>query len=161
MRPLLRWLVFNVGFGLLPFGFSILLGLLHGEAPRFVQNAPELLFFTLMLCAIQMGESFAAPGGGNGRRGTLRDAAFCGFLLVGVITAALYGVYVQAARGMAPAGGGNACAAASPEPGRACAGWVTFQSNVFSLSVVLAVAIGIAGTAAQWIRTRRSRWKPS
>jgi hypothetical protein len=29
MRPMLRWFVFTVGFGLLPFGFSILLAALE------------------------------------------------------------------------------------------------------------------------------------
>lgn len=159
MGPLLRWFVFNVAFGLLPLAFSVLLRLLHGESPDLVQNAPELLFFTLMLCAIQMGESAGStaggPPGGTMVRAT-RDAAFCGFLLVGILTAVVYGVYVQALRGLGSAVVSPCGAAAGP----ACTQWVTFQSNVFNLSLGLALIVGVAGTFAELLRMRRNLWNP-
>jgi hypothetical protein len=145
MGPLLRWFVFNVAFGLLPFVFSVLLRLLHGEPPELVQNAPELLFLSLMLSAVQMGEAFGdgvAPARASRSPGGLWSAVFCAFLLVAITSAVVYGLYVQARRESVGA-----------DPTR----WVTFQSNVFSLSVVLAVVVVAGGTGAELARTWRER----
>lgn len=150
MGSLLRWFVFSVGFGLLPFAFSVLLRLLHGEPPELVQNAPELLFFALMLAAIQMGECVAENGRAGGSRAR-RDVVFSFFLLIGICAAVMYGVYVQALRGAeCPANG-----AGTHPP---CVGWVTFQSNVFSLSAWTAAFAAVVGTIVEATRTRRKRW---
>lgn len=156
MGPLLRWFVFNVAFGLLPFAFSVLIRVLHGEPPGLVQSAPELLFLSLMLSAVQMGETVGTTVPGS----RSRDAAFCFFLLIGISSAVLYGVYVQGARGTVLNGTPGSCAPGAAQVDPACAKWMTFQSNVFSLSVWLAVATVSFGTVAELIRTRRSVWKP-
>ncbi len=151
MGSLLRWFVFSVAFGLLPFAFSVLLRLLHGEPPSLVQNAPELLFLALMLSAIQMGEGMVSGTRARGGAGAARDAAFCLFLLIAVLSAVVYGVHAQALRT-------SPCTFASAPADPSCTGWVTFQSNVYTLSVwTAALAAGI-GTIAEWTRTRRSRW---
>lgn len=143
MGPLLRWFVFSVGFGLLPFGFSVLLRLLHGEPAALVRNAPELLFVSLMLSAIQMGELLEGPPayrGEGGLVGALRATGFCVFLIVAVFAAMVYGVYVQALR---------------TSEGYAAERWVAFESNVFRLAVMLAALAASLGTVAAFTRSRR------
>lgn len=151
MGSLLRWFVFSVAFGLLPFAFSVLLRLLHGEPPSLVEHAPELLFLALMLSAIQMGEGMTARSRGRAGGSVAGDALFCLFLLIAMLSAVVYGVHAQALRT-------SPCTGASVPADPSCRGWVTFQSNVYILSVwTAALAAGI-GTFVEWTRARRSRW---
>lgn len=139
MGPLLRWFVFSVGFGLLPFAFSVLLRLLHGEPPALVRNAPELLFLALMLSAIQMGESAGAGRSGRRLAQRMRSLSFCFFLLLAIFAAVAYGVYVQGTRE-------TECP--STLTPRACRDPSTFESNVFSLSMWIAAMAAAVGTIA-------------
>lgn len=56
MGPMLRWFVFTIGMGLLPFGFSVLLQVLRGVPPNQWQSSPELLFFSVMGLAVAAGQ---------------------------------------------------------------------------------------------------------
>ena len=58
MGPMLRWFLFTIAMGLLPFGFSGLLRSLRGVPPEKWQNSPELLFFSVMVSASQLGGIF-------------------------------------------------------------------------------------------------------
>lgn len=166
---MLRWFVFTITFGLLPFGFSVLLQALHGPDAGPWQNSPELLFFSVMVCSAQMAEIFAALSGGTGlrrRRRTLLSWMFCLFLVGGVCSSMLYGVYVdheRTARWLSAAG----CPAPggvpvlrdfpSPQVRDACHEWLDFQTNLFRFSIWLAAGAAILGTATEWMRTRRRR----
>jgi hypothetical protein len=154
---MLRWFVFTITFGLLPFGFSVLLQALH------------LLFFSVMVCSAQMAEIFATLSGGKWlrrRKRTLLSWMFCLFLVGGVCSSMLYGVYVdheRSARWLSP----GRCPAPdqpaamrdvrSPPIRDACHEWLDFQTNLFRFSVWIAVGAAILGTVTEWIRTRRRR----
>jgi hypothetical protein len=169
MGPMLHWFVFTIGMGLLPFGFSVLLQALRGVPPAAWQNSPELLFFSVMVSASQLDGIFASlsshKGGEEGWR-TLLSTMFGSFLLSAILTAALYGVYVDHARTDPARVIGSACAAvmgqssALPDPGAIrehCRGWLAFQRNLFTFSVWMAVVVGAMGTITEWIRTRRQQ----
>lgn len=86
---MLRWFVFTLAMGLLPFGFSALLQTLRGVPPAEWQNSPELLFFSVMVCASQLGGIFETLSQGQviGRlRKTLLNFGF-GFYLIAAILA--------------------------------------------------------------------------
>lgn len=167
MGPMLRWFVFTIGMGLLPFGFSVLLQALRGVPPHQWQNSPELLFFSVMVSASQLDGIFAslgAPKGNDGVPRTLLSAMFGLFLLSAIVAAALYGVYADLARNDPARVIGAACAAllaqapvaGEPAALRAhCAEWLSFQSNLFTLSAWIAGMVGVLGTMTEWTRTRR------
>lgn len=102
MGPMLRWYVFTIALGLLPFGFSATLQTLRGVPPSQWQNSPELLFFSVMLCAAQLGGIFdtlsQGPPPGRLHR-SLLGFAFGLFLLAAILSAGLYGVYIDHERG--------------------------------------------------------------
>ena len=166
MGPMLRWFVFTIGMGLLPFGFSVLLQALRGVPPDQWQNSPELLFFSVMVSASQLDGIFAslsAPKRDDGVSRTLLSAMFGVFLLSGIVAAALYGVYADLARNDPARVIGAACAtlAQAPVVGQPaamrahCAEWLAFQGNLFTFSVWMALIVGVIGTLTEWIRTRR------
>lgn len=167
MGPMLRWFVFTIAMGLLPFGFSILLQVLRGVPPSEWQNSPELLFFSVMVSASQLDgifASFSSATSGEGRGRGLLNAMFGWFLIASIVAAALYGVYVDHARNDPARVVGSACAAVVgqvPGPGhpvgieRHCGEWLAFRANLFTLSTWLAGVVGVFGTITEWIRTRR------
>lgn len=155
MGPMLRWFVFSIGFALLPFSFRLVMLRLRGVPGTGPQNAPELLFFSVMICAGQIADIFTALTGRAGfkrRRRRLLGLLLGLFLLGSVMCAALYGVYVDHQRYRpAPLLQEN-------EVHRELdirAEWIAFERNLFGASVYLAVAFGVAGTFAVWLRTRR------
>lgn len=162
MGSMLRWYVFTVAMGLLPFGFSALLQTLRGVPPGEWQNSPELLFFSVMLCAVQLGGIFDTlsqrPPVGRLRK-SLLSFAFAFFLLAAVLSAGLYGVYIDHERGARMCQGAvTSFIAPAPAGGGHCAEWLDFQTNLYHLSIVIAVTAGVFGTVTEWIRTRRQTW---
>lgn len=169
MGPMLRWFVFTITFGLLPFGFSVLLQALHGSGAGPWQNSPELLFFSVMVCSAQMAEIFTSLTTSSGllkRRRSLLSWMFCVFLIGGVCSAMLYGVYVdheRSARWLIQAG----CPPTREELMMVevnargdlaiCKEWLEFQTNLFRFSIWMAVLAAVFGTATEWARTRRRR----
>lgn len=123
-----RWFTFAVAFALLPFGTSILFRSLAGVLTMdAVQQSPELLFFSLMICASALGDlnEFTAVVGKDGVMRLLSSALLIGAAFAGI----LYGGFVYAAL-----------------PGQASA---TFQRNLFHLSLILAPAALFIGTVVQ------------
>lgn len=167
---MLRWFVFTIGMGLLPFGFSVLQQALRGIPPAQWQNSPELFFFSIVVCASQLDGIFTSLGSprtkeedGDGGRALLVPM-FGLFLFVAIFAAALYGVYVDQARNDPARVIGAACAAGRGRPLPAqlpagvrehCTEWLAFQGNLFTVSTWLAAVIAVIGTAAEWLRTRR------
>ncbi|HST57669.1 MAG TPA: hypothetical protein VLK84_03205 [Longimicrobium sp.] len=159
MGPMLRWFVFTVAMGLLPFSFSALLQTLRGIAPERWQNSPELLFFSVILCAAQLGGIFDTLSHGPplGRwRKTMLSCAFGIFLLAAIVSAGLYGVYVDHERGvrMCQAASTSFTSAAPLNAGH-CNEWLDFQTNLYRFCIVIAVIVGSFGMVTEWIRTRR------
>jgi hypothetical protein len=156
---MLRWFVFTLAMGLLPFGFSALLQSLRGVPAHEWQRSPELLFFVVMVCAVQLGSIFETlsrrPGFGKRHRAGL-EIAFGAFLIGAVVAAGLYGVYIDQERnallcqavglGRQPAG----LHAITP-----CAEWLSFQSNLYRFSIKSAGFVGCVGTVVELICTRR------
>lgn len=171
MGPMLRWFVFTVGMGLLPFGFSILQQGLRGIPPAQWQNSPELFFFSIVVCAAQLDGIFTTLASPRAAWGDLRvertllSTMFGLFLLVAIVAAALYGVYVDQARNDPARVAGAACMAVAGRPRlmvpmpdylrEHCTEWLSFQANLFTFSTWVAGAVGVLGTVTEWIRTRR------
>lgn len=169
MGPMLRWFVFTVGMGLLPFGFSVLQQALRGIPPPRWQNSPELFFFSIVVCASQLDGIFASLAFIKGRDGDQdRERAalvpmFGLFLFGAILAAALYGVYVDHARNDPARVIGAACGVAGgrilpPEHAGVrehCAEWLAFQGNLFTFSMWMAGVLGALGTITEWVRTRR------
>lgn len=164
MGPMLRWVVFTLLFGLLPFALSVLLQLLQGNGVAWWRSTPELLFFSVMVCAVEMGELFGSLSSAEHRpaRPDLLAGAFCLLLLVSVLSSGLYGVHVHQQRdpewiAMASACGPllqNRGVADAADPST-CAAWVVFQGNLFTLSTGVAALVAGVGTVMEWIRMRR------
>ena len=164
---MLRWFVFTITMGLLPFGFSVLLQALRGVPPAEWQNSPELLFFSLLVSASQLDGVFASLSSGRVGKGkwqTMLNTLFGCFLVSAIVSAALYGVYLDHARNDPARVAGTTCEAimeqvrrtrAPVEIGGRCAEWLDFQSNLFTLSIWMSVLVGVAGTFTEWTRTRR------
>lgn len=171
MGPMLRWFVFTVTLGLLPFGFSVLLQWLRGIPPEQWQNSPELLFFSVMVSASQLGEIFAALSARVGRPAAWRtflSMMFGLFLISAILSAALYGVYVDHERHKpahpfavecADRAGGTRSPdrAGTADVDAACAEWFDFQGNLFRFSIWMSAIVGAVGTFTEWVRTRRHR----
>lgn len=167
MGPMLRWFVFTIAMGLLPFGFSVLLQALRGLPPGQWQNSPELLFFSVMVSASQLDgifSSLASPRGGEVASRTVPSAMFGSFLVSAILAAALYGVYADQARSDPARVIGTACATilsqppAAPDPAAMrtqCTGWLNYQANLFTFSLWMAGVLGMMGTFTEWTRTRR------
>jgi hypothetical protein len=156
---MLRWFVFTLAMGLLPFGFSALLQTLRGVPPGQWQNSPELLFFSVMVCASQLGGIFEtlARGHVHGRvRGTLLRFGFGFYLIAAILASGLYGVYIDGERSALRCHGTNASfTSAGPAHASECRDWLDFQTNLYRLSIVIAGAAGGFGMVTEWVRTRR------
>lgn len=164
---MLRWFVFTIAMGLLPFGFSVLLQALRGVPPAEWQNSPELLFFSLLVSASQLDGVVASLSAGKVDEGTwqtLLGTLFGCFLISAIVSAALYGVYLDHARNDPARVAGMTCEAIMGQVPRTrapaeirgrCAEWLDFQSNLFTLSIWMSVPVGVVGTFTEWTRTRR------
>lgn len=172
MRPMLRWFVFTVGFGLLPFAFPVLMSALETGSVWPVHRSPELLFFAVMVAGVQLGALLTeAPGAFGEVRADWLMWVNGFFLLMSIMAAGLYGVYVDRERNLDPVcrqGPHNSAETFSPVPPMAeignldrCPEQVRFLENVFLFSVWLAAVFLALGTLAEWHRTRNSPWIPS
>lgn len=164
MGPMLKWFVFTVGAGLLPFAFSAFMRTVYGRTGDGAYNSPELLFFALMVSAVALGEIH----GNSGSRWRRQRFGVCfAILLFGVVTsAALYGVYVsheQHSPGarvgvdcrIFSAGASGAKLAVGEELRLACGEWLDVQSALFLISIWVAVGAGVFTTCIEWHRARR------
>lgn len=127
---LVRWFTYNVTFALLPLACSLLLRALAGKLNiEDVAKSPEVLFFSLIVCATALGDlsEVAKP---IGRDITLK--IFRSVLLFGaVFSAILYGsLLYDTAIG----------------PGSAA-----FRSRLLTVSVLMAVAFFILSTVVEAI----------
>lgn len=158
---MLRWFVFTIAMGLLPFGFSALLQTLRGVAPGEWQNSPELLFFSVMVCASQLGGIFEtlARRQVRGRvRRTLLSFGFGFYLVAAIRVSGLYGVYIDRERSAPRCHGANASfTSRGPAHASECRGWLDFQTNLYRFSIVIAGVAGGFGMVTEWVRTRRQR----
>lgn len=160
MGPMLRWFVFTIAMGLLPFGFSVLLQALRGVPPHEWQNSPELLFFSVMVCAAQLGgifDTISARGRFGRPRHALLSFAFGFFLLAAILSAGLYGVYVDQERSARACGVNTSFTAEAAPYANHCSEWLDFQTNLYKFSIVVAWVVGSFGTVTEWVRTRRQR----
>lgn len=155
MGPMLRWFVFTIAFGLLPFGVSILLQSLS-EGAGMVPHSPALLFFAVMICAAQLGAIFGtfldAQRQGSDNREIL-SPLFGVFLLGAVFSAAMYGVYMHHELNDPGLRWNTSCS----RPGvkvDGCSQWLVFRVNLFTLSVWVAAFAGVVGTWSEWTRSR-------
>lgn len=177
---MLRWFAFTLAVGLLPFGFSMLAQYVREPNGTSWGNSPELLFFTVMVCASGVGEllgSGSLPAGRRlpGWRENLLSGAPVVLLLTAVASASLYGMYVYHdlsspgaklgidCRIFADPGDFPGTAGLSADAIRGVAGllnadckeWVDIQTNLFRLSIGIALVFGTVATAVEWTRTRR------
>jgi hypothetical protein len=123
-----RWFTFAVAFALLPFVTSILFRRLAGVLTiDAVQQSPELLFFSLMICAAALGDlnEFTAIVGKDPVMRVLGSAMLIGAAFAGI----LYGGFVYAAL-----------------PGQTSG---LFQRNLFQLSLILAPTSLFVATVVQ------------
>jgi hypothetical protein len=153
MGPMLRWFVFTIAFGLLPFGVAVLLQLLSGRAAM-VPHSPALLFFAVMICAAQVGAIFSSflDAQGSDKREIL-SPLFGVFLLGAVFSAAMYGVYMHHDLNDPGLQWNTSCS----RPGvkvDGCSQWLMFRVNLFTLSVWVAAFAGVLGTWSEWTRSR-------
>lgn len=158
MGPMLRWFVFTIAMGLLPFGFSALLQTLRGVPPGEWQNSPEPLLFTVMICAAQLGGIFDTLARrsalGTGRRTTL--SMFFGVFLIGaVLSAGLYGVYIDQERSVLLCHTLSGTPIGDSAEKLQCAQWLDFQASLYRFSIKAAGFVACLGTVAEWLRTRR------
>lgn len=159
MGPMLRWFVFTIGFGLLPFGFAVLLDRLHDPSAIELNNSPELLFFCVMTSAVEMGAIFTTLAGKPELpvwRSSFLGVMFPILLLMAIMAAALYGIYIdqeRAERFLLKTDCTRVCA----NGGHAGLDALDFQTNLFKLSLWLSGLLAVAATLTEWVRTRRSQ----
>ena len=156
MGPMLRWFLFTIAFGLLPFALSMLLNAFGGGRVGAALTSPALLFFAVMVCAAQVSgllvtlsaEKPIAPS-----RRDLLSACFGVFLLGGVFSAMLYGVYVNHELND-PGVRWNATCSRVGVKLDGCAEWLNFRMNLFTFSIWVAAFAALVGTWAEWMRSR-------
>ncbi len=132
-----RWFTFAVAFALLPFATSLLFRRLAGVLTTdAVQQSPELLFFSLMICASALGDlhELTSVVGKDSVMRVLSSALLLGAAFAGI----LYGGFVYAGL-----------------PNQASG---TFQRNLFQLSLMLAPTSLFVGTVVQ-IMIARTEFK--
>lgn len=171
MNRMLKWFLFNGFFGLLPFGFSVLFRSLR-EPHGGLQASPELLFFSIVVSAAGLAELVGnMPEQGWSR--LLLGLGGAGLLAGAVVSASLYGVYVDHTFNTPGRELGIDCSLFDPEAdldgridavtadglrasvatlARHCTEWMNFQRNVFRLSIWLALGLGFIGTICEWVR---------
>jgi hypothetical protein len=130
------------------------------------RSAPELLFFTVMVCAVEMGEILGTaakePEQMRRARGAL-PTMFCILLIGGLISAVCYGVYVAGEFGdvgrmsSACAGAATASSSGGQALSASCKEWIVFQGNLLRFSGWMALFFGAAATITETFRTWRRR----
>jgi hypothetical protein len=140
MGPMLRWFLFTIGFGLLPFALAVVLRELGGGRVGAALTSPALLFFAVMVCAAQVSGLLVTLSAGEPiprNRRDLLSAFFAVFLLGGVFSAMLYGVYVNHELNDPALRWNTACSRAGGKLD-GCADWLTFRMNLFTFSMWVA-----------------------
>lgn len=156
MGPMLRWFLFTIAFGLLPFSLSMLLNEFGRGRVGTALTSPALLFFAVMVCAAQVSGLLVTLSGEEQITPSRRDllsACFGVFLLGGVFSAMLYGVYVNHELND-PGVRWNATCSRGGVKLDACAEWLTFRMNLFTFSVWVAAFAALVGTWTEWMRSR-------
>lgn len=161
MGPRAKWLLLTVIFGLLPYGAACFVSYLQDPAASPFRNSPELLFFSLLVCAAALGELLDEDrprylrGGGGG----MRSAALVVFFVGVAVSALLYGIYLYHDMSSPGLEAGLDCATVATWPtdavvtwgaewGARCGKWVERQTIIFRVSVGMAVGFGFAATVA-------------
>jgi hypothetical protein len=133
---LIRWFTFTIVFALVPLGTSVLLRHLEGEPMgETLRTSPELLFFSLMVCATALGDLTEAMV--KGAADLLLRGLFSALLVGAVASAILYGSFIYSSV--------------------STTGAATFRSNLAQISALLAVVFGLLGTAVQVLLGRIER----
>ena len=152
---MLRWFVFTIAFGLLPFGVSTLLQTVEAGRIAVALASPALLFFSVMVCAAQLSALLGTLSAEEPLPPARRDVLagfFALFLLGAVICAILYGVVVSHELNDPGARWATSCA----RPGLGldeCPRWQAFRLNLFTLSIWVAAFFAITGTISEWKRS--------
>ncbi|HEY0036892.1 MAG TPA: hypothetical protein VGB66_09415 [Longimicrobium sp.] len=157
MGPMLRWFVFTIAFGLLPFSLSGLVQVLSGRGFASAPDSLALLFFSVMVCTAQLAAIYAALSDADSLSARSREIlnAFFGLFLLGaVVSAVMYGIYMSHDLND-PALQWNGTCARGGVNLDACSAWLSFRVNLFALSVWVAAFAGVLGTWSEWIRSRR------
>jgi hypothetical protein len=167
MGSLTKWFVFTIVFGLLPFGCSILLQQFEHPGAATPENSPELLFFSIMVCAAGLGELSGFRHRAGWRKPVL-GSAFGLLLVCAIVSAVVFGVYSDHARKSPGAEAGIDCVAYRELPadvrmrilspaagaevvGRRCSRWEQMQTHIFRFSMGWAILVGITATVAELI----------
>jgi len=127
-RRLVRWVTYNLGVALIPLVASIAIHWLTAKLTwNAIANSPEILFFTLVVCASAMGdlsESTAVIG-----RTVTASILYSGLLLGLISSAILYGCLLY--------------------DGIAGPGSIDFRLQLLRMSVTLAVVFFLVSTIAE------------
>jgi hypothetical protein len=156
MGPMLRWFVFTIAFGLLPFAIGTLQRLLGGHTAGAL-HSPALLFFSVMVCAAQLSGilgTFADAHAVERKEREILSGFFAIFLFGAVVSAILYGTYVRHELNEPALRGSTSCS----RPGvklDGCTEWLNFRMNLFTLSIWVAAFFATMGTVAEWKRSPR------
>lgn len=170
MGPTAKWILLTLIFGLLPYGAACFVSYIQNPAASPFRNSPELLFFSLLVCASALGELLDENqprylrGGGGG----MRSVALVVFFVGVAVSALLYGIYLYHDMSSPGLEAGLDCATvaalstdtAAPwgtEWGRRCGMWVERQTIIFRVSVGMAVGFGFAATIAAMLSP--SNWR--
>jgi hypothetical protein len=167
MGSLTKWFVFTIVFGLLPFGCSFLLQQFEHPGAATPENSPELLFFSIMVCAAGLGELSGFRHRVGWRKPVL-GSAFGLLLVCAIVSAVVFGVYSDHARKSPGAEAGIDCvsygalvaeararifssAAQVDAVGPRCARWAEIQTHIFRFSMGWAILVGITATVAELV----------
>ena len=92
-KRIIHWFTYNVALGLLPFFASVLLRHFAGvPVEQSFMRSPELLFFSLLLCSVTLGDLSNLKGQ---RSSLLLSLLYSSTLLGAIFSAVLYGSFLQ------------------------------------------------------------------
>ncbi|MDB4947923.1 MAG: hypothetical protein JWM27_572 [Gemmatimonadetes bacterium] len=168
MSALQKWFVFTIVFALVPFGCSWLLQQFDQPGMVRPENSPELLFFSIMVCASALGE-LSTPSARTGWRRPFLGWMFGLLLVAAVLSAVLFGVYTDHSRKAPGRRAGIECSrfvalsSTRQEAVRAalgagesivvdCREWEAVQTHIFRFSIGLAILLSVAGTLSEGAR---------
>lgn len=169
MGPFVKWLVFNVIVGLIPYGAVVVATSIDGGRVLFPPSS-EILFLALLAFATAFAEIYEGARD-RFRRSGIRDLFLLVLALAVPISALLYGFYVHHLQDRPGRAAGVDCAAlvgaeaGSVDPSiRArwdaeCKEWGRVDAVYFDLSVKVAVvATVIGGFSVLFYGPSRRRW---
>jgi hypothetical protein len=175
MGHLTKWLFFNLMFGAIPYGLTVLLNRTQSPGSPLLHPSSEVLFIAVVATSSSLGELWDEDEYGSRPRSHWR-ARWQLLLLLGVLCSSLlYGAYVYATLGEPGRGGGVDCSviaawalrpgSPTPDPWQAqlmaqwaspCAAWARSQATLFRWSLwTVAVWVPIGTTAMHLYPPRR------